>query len=168
MLNYQASSGRRIYQMLDGLAGSYYPPGCFTYPDIDPGDYTAPTNSPSAIVDPFMQLHADLGIPRASIWEWGHCLAWNAPPGWPNAGVTYRDDTRRAIYTQEFLNYWYQACLNNNVTPALALYWDQQIGSNKGTTSNTNPDVRFSTDQTRAIPNTATVWRNAVTVFNAR
>ena len=160
----QASSGRRVYQMLDGYAGSYYSPGRNDYPAMTASSYTG-NSVPSFIIDPYIAKAVQKGLTRMAIWEFGMPMLVDDPVGWPNEGNTVRNNTRRRDYVQSFINYWFGACLAAGLTPEVALYWDQQVGAGKGTPSNTNPDNRLVNDNTLITPNTATIWRNTATSY---
>jgi hypothetical protein len=158
----QATSGRRLYQMVE-LAGSFYPPGRNDYPAMTLSSYT----DPAFVIDPYIAKALEKGFTKLSIWEFGIPMLWDDPIGWPNAGNLIQNNTKRRDYVQQFMYYFFDTCLANGITPVMAQYWDQQSGANKGTPSNTAPDNRLVNDNTRANPSTATAWRNMVTNYNS-
>lgn len=167
-LSAQATSGRRVYQMLDGFAGSYYPSGRNNYPNISATSFTTANSLPQNIVDLFVSKAIEKGITRMAIWEYGMPLACTPPPQYPNPGSTYRDNNRRRDFVQTFINYWMQACIDNGLVPEVAIYWDHQSpqsGVADGDPGNNNPDNRFITDPVSVSPNTATMWYNAAANF---
>lgn len=178
-----ATNGQRIGDMLDGLAGSYYPPHRNDYPEMTPASYTQSNMTPGYIVDRFITAAKTYGITRLSIWEVGIPVLVNDPiirdghtPAYPRPGLDYNDLTRRPTYMQALLTYWFDQCLANNLVPDIALYWDQQVNgsstaADKGTPNNNggseNPDNRLVNDNNLVSPDTATVWRNAPATYNA-
>lgn len=172
-LDAQTGAGRRVHQMLTasggGHASSYYAPGRNDYPNMAPSSYTG-NSDPSFVVDPILELAVARNIPRVAIWEFGMPMLITPPPLFPNPGSVQNNPTRRRTYVQDYINYWFQACLDNNLNPKVALYWDQQSGANKGTPQNggaegPNPDNRWVNDNTLITPNTATIWREAPASF---
>jgi hypothetical protein len=163
------SGGGALYTYLDGIAGSYYPPGRNDYPNMAPVSYTHQhqplPSAPSDVVDDFMVVHNTFGITRSAIWEFGIPILVTPPPYSGTAGSQYNDLTKRPSYVESFIHYWMQACIDNGYTAEEALYWDQQSGANKGGSGNNNPDNRFATDNGRLALDTAHAWRRSASTF---
>lgn len=140
ILSDTSTAGIRLCDLLDGLAGSYYPPGRKDSP-MTAGSYTG-NSAPSAIIDPYMELHALSGVTRAAIWEFG-------------IPILPSDATKRPTYVAAFADYWLQSCVDNGIEPVGAAYWDQQ-SSGAGSPRNLLVDDN---------PATATAWRNAPANF---
>lgn len=189
IINAAASSGRKVYQMLDGLAGSYYPPRRGDYPNITLASYTAANSTAETVVGLFMNLLASLGAgskpTRMAIWEIGFPAAITPPPpitsgsggAYTGSGSTLNNAHRRGDYLHDFLFYWFDQCLANGLTPEVACYWDQQtlpqgatyVRGSVSAGTNGGPDNRWLNDgfNNPGPPwYSATLWRNAPADYN--
>jgi hypothetical protein len=167
-LDARTDANEPLYQFLDVICGSYYPPGRHDYPAMVASSYTSAhrplPSAPKDIVDYFVSAALATGVTKMAIWEMGMPVLDNPPAYSSNEGNVAQNWATRPQYLEDFIVYWMGQADLHGLETLMATYWSSQKGTPKGGAGNTNPDNRFETDATHS-PSGATKWRNAPTHY---
>lgn len=129
--NFEVAWRDAAAQYIDGIAGSFYPPGRLKTPVVF-------TDYPTYL-DPFFDVALNWGVRRLSCWETG-------------IPIDTGDKQHRPRYINGFIRYLISKAATTGVDLSVLCYWDKQKTG--------GPDNRFAADPAGTNPTTAAAWHD--------